>query len=704
MIDRCDHGIPSHNARPYEGNGHYYAFTSKKIKWWDALTESEQTWLNGTEGYLTTITSSGENSFIRDRSKAGSAITNSAFIGGTDENSRGTWEGRWIWYGQYAPENGTVFRDGGNNYGYANWNKGEPNNKHNQDFAQFYTSGYWDDVDPDNVGGYITEWGKGGAEYYLTVSTSNGTEGQSNPSLTISPGREIRSDYKNIYNGTPLIDIPLTVTSNDSNYSIKVTGGSSYYSNGRLYLLNVGNTGTVKVEFVNNDNDTWQPLRGFDVSLGADGVENIYTFGTNANTSSGWDGQVWLFDNEPQLSLGQGAWQTIDTYYTSNQTIQGDLIIFDEDGINENDTTFGELGLYDNFGIQWETYIRIPKDGNYTFKLTSDDGANIIVRQNNSNGSLLGNISCWKDQASTTYSTGAVNGFKAGDVVWVQLDYYENKGGTAAKLLWNDGSGDAVIPASAMFLSQQLASGQLASASSNPGTDQQEPWSGKSNEPGFQIFSNQNSGKLNIKLTSSSETDATTVPAETDTGQRQLDSTKVGDDYILLSESGSIILENLIDINGSYAGNYGWTPNTGGQNNVKNLFTSVLSDPYAEATEHVTLSLKESSGYGVLNDGKTESTLSQSLDIIDNPFVLSLAGIQNTTEGELGWITIDIGEGKKAPESGMRILYEISTNSTAKEGMTTLHPKQHYQPHPSIHRIMFSWSQMPAQARFISQR
>ena len=535
-------GSPSTgNARPYEGNGHYYAFTSKGIKWWDALSEANATKLNGTNGYLATITSSGENNFIRDRSKAGSAITNSAFIGGTDENSRGTWEGRWIWYGTYAPENGTVYRDGSTNYGYSNWNSGEPNNSHNQDFAQFYTSGYWDDVDPDNVGGYISEWGLGGAEYYLKVSTSNGTEGQSNPSLTITPGREIRSDYKNIYNGTPLIDIPLTVTSNDSNYSINVTGGGSYYSNGRLYLLNVSNGGTVKVEFVTHDNDTWQPLRGFDVSLGADGGENIYTFGSDANTSSSWDGQVWLFDNEPQLSLGQGAWQTIDTYYTSDQSIQSDLVIFDEDGINENDTTFGNLGLYDNFGVQWITYVRIPKDGNYTFKVTSDDGAKLSVRENNSSGDLLGSISSWKDQGSTTHSTGAVNGLKAGDVVWIQLDYYENKGATAAKLLWNNGSGDEIVPASAMFLSQQLASGQLASASSNPGTDQQEPQSGKTDEPGFQIFSNQNSGELNIKLSSSSESKATTVPVETDKAQRQFDSTKVGDDYILLSDSGSVI-------------------------------------------------------------------------------------------------------------------------------------------------------------------
>ena len=207
-------------------------------------------------------------------------------------------------------------------------------------------------------------------------------------SISISTSREIRSDYKNVYNGTPLIDIPLTVNSNEANYSINVTGDyinyseeKSYYSGGKLYLLNVAKNGTVNVEFISNkgdgdwDDKNWQPLRGFDVTLGADGGENIYTFGTDSNTSSGWSGQTWLFDDEPQLSLGRGAWQTIDTSYTSNESINNDLVIFDEDGINEDNSTFGELGLYDNFGVTWEAYLRIPKDGNYTFKVKTDDGA-----------------------------------------------------------------------------------------------------------------------------------------------------------------------------------------------------------------------------------------------------------------------------------------------------------------------------------------
>ena len=685
-------GSPSTgNARPYEGNGHYYAFTSKKINWSDSLDESEDQQLNGVKGYLATVTSKGENDFIVNKSNNGSKITNNAFIGGTDHN-RYSREEEWIWYGSNAPENGSQFWQGkkngySTNNMYSNWDSGQPDNKKNEDYAEIFPSGYWNDTDPGNVGGYISEWGLDGAEYYFNVSTSNGREGESNPSITISTSREIRSDYQNTYNGTPLIDIPLTVISNEANYSINVTGGNSnysegqsyylegqsYYSEGRLYLLDIAQNGTVSVEFISNKGDeddgdwndkNWQPLRGFDVTLGADGGENIYTFGTDRNTSSGWSGQTWLFDDEPQLSLGKGAWQTIDTSYTSNESINNDLVIFDEDGINEDDSTFGKLGLYDNFGVTWESYLRIPKDGNYTFKVKTDDGARLTVRQNNSDGQELASISSWKDQGPTTYSAEAINDLRTGDVLWIELDYYENGGGATTQLLWNDGSGDAIVPASAMFLSQQLASGQLASDDSNPGTSQQEPSSDESNEPGFQIFANQNSDILDIKLSSSSETNTTTLPSETNTAQRRFDSTKVGDDYSLLSAEGGAVGNDLIDSNNSYNGSYEWKPDSGSQNNIKTINVSALSDPYAEATEQITLSLKEAAGYGVINDDSADSTISQSIELYDSSFVLSLTDVQHASEGELGWITVEIEGDRTAPDSGMRILYAI-TGGTA---------------------------------------
>ena len=57
----------------------------------------------------------------------------------------------------------------------------------------------------------------------------------------------------------------------------------------------------------------------------------------------------------------------------------------------------------------------------------------------------------------------------------------------------------------------------------------------------------------------------------------------------------------------------------------------------------------------MLNDGSIESTASQSIDILDNPFILSLGEVQNTTEGN--WLDhIDIGEGKTALNPDARLV------------------------------------------------
>ena len=141
-------GSPSTGkARPYEGNGHYYAFTSKKINWSDSLDESEDQQLNGVKGYLATVTSKGENDFIVNKSNNGSKITNNAFIGGTDHN-RYSREEEWIWYGSNAPENGSQFWQGkkngySTNNMYSNWDSGQPDNKKNEDYAEIFPSGYW---------------------------------------------------------------------------------------------------------------------------------------------------------------------------------------------------------------------------------------------------------------------------------------------------------------------------------------------------------------------------------------------------------------------------------------------------------------------------------------------------------------------------------------------------------------------------------
>ena len=633
------------NAKPFYGNGHYYLFTKEGAKWPEALDRSDDTSINGVSGYLATITSEAENEFIRSYSYGGSATPNSGFIAGTDDHKVYSWvgatdEGVWVWAA--GPEAGTQFWSGkssgsATNGSFTRWDSGEPNNKNNQDFLQFYTNGYWDDRDPDNIGGYITEWGRAGAEYNISLAAlnssdnQNGTEGVKSPSIILTLDRFVGDDYTNYPGTTPLIDIPISFGGTavlGSDYTLKLTDRNgkstkgSYYSNGRLYLLD---TDQVTLTFEPINNSTWKPIRTIQVSLSPDGSENIYAF--NGNSSS----QVWLFDDEPQISLGRGAWQYIRAPYVegsasslpnanSSFNDNDDVLIFDEDGIYENDGSFGRLGLYDSFATRWETYLRIPESGSYRFKVIADDGVRLTLRRNNSSGAELAAIGEWKDQGATQYDTSTL-ALSEGDVIWVRYDYYENGGGANAQLLWDrPGATQEVIPASAMFLSEALAKR----------TNQQEGSETDIIATGFQLFANKNGSQVDLQLSSSSESSGSTY--KTDTAQRQQgDSTNVGDDYRLetpntanASLPGTNISTNNIGINGSY-GTLGWTPDLGNfsEANVKTINLAVLPDPYAENPESVTLTLKEGSGYGVSNDGSPASTISQTTTINDSPFVLN---------------------------------------------------------------------------------
>jgi hypothetical protein len=545
-------GVTTGNARPFWGNGHYYVFTKEGASWDDGMSRSNA-YLDklDTYGYLGTVTSADENNFIVNYSYNGGKIPNSGFLSGTDWQGYSGGEGTWVW--QAGPEQGQVFRSSSTNRMYANWNSGEPNNKNNQDFLQIYTSGYWDDVDPDNIGGYVTEWGRAGAEFTAgfadlnTSGTANGFENGTAPKMTINLNRFVPNDYVNYPNDTPLIDIPITFGGTailNTDYTVSVSGGGSFMSGGRLY---VRNTSSVVLTFNPINNSSWQAPRTITASLQGDGSETIYAISGNASS------QVWLFDDEPQLSLGQGAYKFIRTPYTSSTSYtlpannsdfntNSDVLVFDNDGINESEADFNAQGLYDKFALRWEAYLRIPESGNYTFRTTTDDGAKLTLRRNNSSGTSLDSFQHWDLNAPTSHATSPINLTK-GDVVWFQFDYFENEGGASAQLTWDrpNGSGgtvaNEVIPASAMFLSESLARGLNRTESSSD-----------SSSLGFQLFANKStSSPISVQLSSSSEPSNST--SNTTLGQRQTGSTRVGDDYALV-DGGALLNTGSIGING----------------------------------------------------------------------------------------------------------------------------------------------------------
>ncbi|MDM8530354.1 Ig-like domain-containing protein [Anaerolineales bacterium HSG25] len=144
-------------AIAYADNGHFYEYVaSNGITWYDAKETASGSRLYGLKGYLGTMTSEGENSFVQEK------VSGYAWIGGSDEESEGTW--KWV----TGPEAGTTFWQGeedgspvdGN---FTAWKNKEPNNDHNtgEHHLHFYDDKEWNDFyyDDSSIKGYVVEYG-----------------------------------------------------------------------------------------------------------------------------------------------------------------------------------------------------------------------------------------------------------------------------------------------------------------------------------------------------------------------------------------------------------------------------------------------------------------------------------------------------------------------------------------------------------------
>ena len=129
------------------GNGHWYAFINTAVDWHGARAAALASSHLGMQGYLATITSVAENSFV-SAAVAGSIL---AWAGASDAAVEGQW--RWI----DGPEAGLLFWSGGvggTAVGNAIWNGGEPNNVGGgEDYLQLnWSSQRWNDHGGPGVG------------------------------------------------------------------------------------------------------------------------------------------------------------------------------------------------------------------------------------------------------------------------------------------------------------------------------------------------------------------------------------------------------------------------------------------------------------------------------------------------------------------------------------------------------------------------
>ncbi|AOW09218.1 Ig-like domain-containing protein [Flavobacterium gilvum] len=156
-------------------NGHYYEYVPYLgITWTDARAAADSRTYYGLKGYLATITAADEAQL------AGKQAPGAGWIGGSDAESEGVW--KWI----TGPEAGTVFWNGGPNGStpnFAFWNRGEPNQSGDEDYAHITAPGVgipgsWNDL-PNSGGsgsyepkGYVVEYGGTPGDPILHLSAS----------------------------------------------------------------------------------------------------------------------------------------------------------------------------------------------------------------------------------------------------------------------------------------------------------------------------------------------------------------------------------------------------------------------------------------------------------------------------------------------------------------------------------------------------
>ncbi|MFC4233586.1 hypothetical protein ACFOW1_16920, partial [Parasediminibacterium paludis] len=158
-------------------NGHFYQLSPTQTDWTTGFTNANNSSYFGRQGYMVTITSAAENSFVSKILASDSWIgcsdhytyinaatgTNTYTSQGGSYNAGISTQSEGLWYWVTGPEKGTLFTRGNwqdnrqvVNGNYNSWNSGEPNNYGgSEDYGEIYVaSGNWNDL--GGTQGYYT--------------------------------------------------------------------------------------------------------------------------------------------------------------------------------------------------------------------------------------------------------------------------------------------------------------------------------------------------------------------------------------------------------------------------------------------------------------------------------------------------------------------------------------------------------------------
>ena len=197
------------NSDYLASTGHFYEFINSASSWDAAKTAASAKTYYGLQGYLATVTSAEENSFVK--SKLSSYNT---WLGGSDAAT----EGSWLW--ATGPEKDTQFSTGATAYNssYVNWKSGEPNNTNGTEdcLIMYYSDGSWNDGGNNTPIRYIVEYGgMSGETLKMTTTTTLNVVA---PQPPVMNGNDTSPTYST-ETSTPVVLFPnftITDTENDN--------------------------------------------------------------------------------------------------------------------------------------------------------------------------------------------------------------------------------------------------------------------------------------------------------------------------------------------------------------------------------------------------------------------------------------------------------------------------------------------------------
>lgn len=243
-------------------------------------------------------------------------------------------------------------------------------------------------------------------------------------------------------------------------YTVNIPAGGTYQFDARVAGLAAG--GTFHVEFdgvdrtgmINVPNtggwQTWTTVSRL-VTLPA-GIQTMRVM-LDTNSPYGSTGNFNWFKLTPSsITSGDGLSATYfnNVDFTGTTVTRTDPRIDFNWGLGSPDTNIAPY----TYSARWTGQVKADHSENYTFYTRTDDGVRLWV-----NGQLL--IDRWIDQAATEHA-GTI-ALVAGQKYDIRMEYYQNGGGSSARLQWSSPSTTkTTIPQANLFSSPMAAAGIVA--------------------------------------------------------------------------------------------------------------------------------------------------------------------------------------------------------------------------------------------------